>query len=159
MSSPPLAFVYGDCLTKHLSKDFNDVNLSEVKYRVFVRPGAHIASLSNFILNHEVSEAPDFVLLHVGTNSISYCGLLTRFLRHLIQLLDCVEYKFPNAVIVVSEFLVRSDLDVQRYNIELGNLCKCRNIRVVRSSVTVQDLACISCSMGVSYLLETYTRQ
>ena len=88
-----------------------------------------------------MSEAPDFVFLHVGTNSISYCGLLTRFSHQFRQLLDCVECKFPNAVIVVSESLVRSDLDVQRYNIELGNLCKQRNVRVVRSSVTVQDLA------------------
>ena len=124
-----------------MSIDLADVNLNEVNYRVFARPGAHISSLSNLIKYHDVSEAPDFIVLHVGTNSISYCGLLTRFLRQFRDLLDCVKSKFPNSTILVSELFVRTDLDVKRYNVELANLCKQQNIKVAKSSVTLQDLA------------------
>ncbi len=70
---PPSTVIYGGSLTKYLYEDLG----SEELY-VFVKPGATIRSLSNFILNQApLGFQPENIILHVGTNSIADGGFLS----------------------------------------------------------------------------------
>ena len=96
--------------------------------------------MQNFIINQHVSSTPDFIVLHIGTNSISQCGLLTRFIRHFTELIQAVQGKFKDSIILVSELFVRDDLDILSYNLHLRDLCRSRNINFIASSITARDL-------------------
>ena len=63
------------------------------------------------IKHHNVSDTPNFVIIHVGTN-ISYCDLITRFRRQFRNRLDVTKSNFPEATVLVSELCVQTDIDV-----------------------------------------------
>ena len=136
----PLAFIYGDSLTKYLHLYLPDCADCNIEYRVFPRPGAYISLLGDLIKEHDICDFSNFVIIHVGTNSISFSGLLTRFRHHFSNLIDITTSKFPEATILVSELLVRTDIDVTMYNIELAKLCKEKGVHVIQSAVTLSDL-------------------
>ena len=55
--------------------------------------------------------------------------------------IDIMTSKFPEATILVSELLVRTDIDITMYNIELAKLCKEKGVCVIQIAVTLRDLS------------------
>ena len=76
-----------------------------------------------------------YLVLHIGTNSLSTCGLLTRFLREFKTLIEVAQAKFPSAVIFVSELFVRDAVDMRTYNYKLCELCRMMDVQFIRTSI------------------------
>ena len=111
-------------MVKYLESDLQFYSDS-YRYLVFPKPGSTIISLSKYIKELDLFCLcqPVNVILHVGTNSLANCGLLTKFLREYNALIRIVKSQFPRAQIFISSILVREDFDVRAYNHSLSGLC------------------------------------
>ena len=108
---------------------------------MYFRPGATILSLQNYIQSQfSVEHTPDFVILHVGTNSLARCGLLTTFVRQYRSLIYTVRFLYPTAKIFISELLAREQFDVIVYNTALVQITKDCGCYLIRSGITKEDL-------------------
>ena len=91
---------------------------------VFAKRGCTLESMKHFIAEEETNTVPDIIVFHLGTNSLTRSGLLTRFVRHYKELLLTTRAKFPGIHITVTELTPRSDFDVSPYNFAICTLCR-----------------------------------
>ena len=142
--SQPLVYIYGDSLTKKLQKDLRSFNTgldSSFKYVVNAHGGFTLERLQNLIHLEQSNLNVEYVVLHIGTNSLSHCGNMCRFVRQYKELIATTRVRFPAAAILVSELFVRDAIDVRPYNFELNSLCRSEGVYFIRSSVSELDLS------------------
>ncbi|XP_038064014.1 uncharacterized protein LOC119734551 [Patiria miniata] len=119
-------FVIGDSLTKYLEAN---IESPLVDVDVYTQRGGTISSIHKSLRHSEfrIPEAPDIVLIHVGTNNLQY-GFLHSNIEEFKLLLATLREVFPLTKIVVSAILPRHDseaLDTSRmhHNVAIGILC------------------------------------
>ena len=84
---------------KRLQKDIN------VKVRCF--PGSSITDMHSYLIPLLAKE-PDFILLHVGTNDCTNKSAET-ILDELLHLKHFINQSLPNATIIISQPIIRTD--------------------------------------------------
>ena len=137
----PLVHVYGDSLTKYLSSGLLERAFGLYNPVVYTRKGCTISLMNKFLLTQSSVPAPDVVLSHVGTNSLSNSAILTKFARQYKELLCTARNKFPDAHIIISELTPRTQFEVRTYNYELCCIAdKVHNVSFGRLSIEEQDV-------------------
>ncbi|XP_072027747.1 uncharacterized protein [Amphiura filiformis] len=133
----PVAFIYGDSLTKHLPASLGG------SYVPYFNRGATTKSVEKLVATQDISHLPppSVLLVHVGTNNLGNCGLLTRFVKDYNSMLIRLKLKFPDTLILCSELLPRDDIHITAYNHAICDLTnKGKNMKFVRNSITTRDL-------------------
>ena len=88
----------------------DEKKLSSKKWKVKVRPfsGAKIEDLHHYCLPL-LKKNPRHIIIHVGTNDIKESLDANKALDNILQLKNFLEKKLPNARVVISNIITRTD--------------------------------------------------
>lgn len=93
---------------------------------LFCQRGANVKSLHHFIEDVPISQDPDVVFIHVGTNTLG-CQVPERTIRELSHLITTIRLKYGKARIIVNNVLNRYDcIDLNDAATYLNH--RCRNL-------------------------------